>query len=424
MVPTAVALDVPRGTLFTSEWQPAELLASVEPDLRVHRVPAIVLGSSVGSLGVVRALHALHIVTHVIAPRRSMTARSRGVMVPAGGWNVDRTTDSLRRFLHERGLEAGVLFPCDDGWLDVVARLVGEDMRTHPSSVPPPDAVRSLADKWIFAQALERLGIPRPATIEVRSLEDLAIIEARDRSSYFLKPRDSQRFTEEFGEKGIVLDDPPSATRRLEQALASGHELLAQEWVAGPPRNHVFLDGFVDRHGRIAGLLARRRIRMYPRRLGNSTDTVTIPLREVEDAVGSLRRLFQALRYRGVFDAEFKRDVETGVHKIIEVNARTWWQIELTRAAGIDVVGMAYLDALGMDVAPARRYRIGRRWVHTFPDIRARLQGQRADPLPDVPRHDGWFRARHAVFRWSDPRPGLSELARATRIAFRHGLRS
>jgi D-aspartate ligase len=385
--------------------------------LRIPNVPAVVLGSSVSALGVVRALRAHDVTTHVVVPRRSMVARSNGVLV-LDDERLDQDVAPLLGFLHDASIDHAVLFPCDDGWLDVVARLESVDSRSYPASVPKPDAVERLTDKGVFAETLNALGIPRPRTFEVRSIEDLRAIADGDLASFFLKPRDSQRFTQEFNEKGIWLTDRGTAISKLERALANGHALLAQERIEGPPGHHVFLDGFVDRHGEIAGIFARRRVRMFPPGLGNSTDTVTIPLADVEDAVVSLRRLFGSIAYRGMFDAEFKRDETDGAHKIIEVNARAWWQIELARAAGVDVVRMAYLDALGLDVAPARRYRIGRRWVHTFPDLRARLR----DPgiqVPDQPRHDGWFSARHAVFRLSDPRPVLSELARVSRVAVR-----
>ena len=134
---------------------------------------------------------------------------------------------------------------------------------------------------------------------------------------------------------------------------------------------------------------------------------------EAEVAVGSILRLLSAIGFHGLFDAEFKRDQRSGRHKLIEVNARPWWQIELARAAGVDVVDMAYREALGMDVEPARRYRIGRRWIHTFPDLRARLTTGWNDHGVSV--MESWLSARHAVLDASDPRPGLAEMARVSR---------
>ncbi len=390
---------------------------SNDPDSRSWRAPAIVFGSSVTALGVVRALRAHDVATYLVAPRSAIAAQSTGVILLAHGWAAIRSEDTLRSFLSDTRLDRAVLMACSDDWVRAIARLMDHDAGSFTSSTPPSSVVEHLLDKGAFARTLEALDIDRPLTIEVRSAEDLAQVDVDEVASFFLKPRDSQRFTQEFRQKAFALDDREGAAKQLERALAGGHEMLLQEWISGPPRNHINVEGFVDRHGRVVGLLARRRIRMYPPRFGNSTDAVTIPLGEVADATDSIRHLLASIGYRGLFSAEFKRDGSTGRHKLIEVNARPWWQIELARAAGMDVVHMAYLDALGVDVDPASRYRIGRRWVHTFPDLRARWEN-RERLRSDAGRQEGWFAARHAVFQWSDLRPGLAEISRVARLAF------
>jgi D-aspartate ligase len=387
-------------------------------DARSWRAPAIVFGSSITALGVVRALRAHDVATYLVAPRSALAARSTGVVVLEHGWTTNRSEDALRSFLSDTRLDRAVLIACEDDWVRAIAQLLDHDAGSFTSSTSPSSIVEHLLDKRAFARTLEKLDIERPRTFEVGSAEDLAQVDDGELASFFLKPRDSQRFTQEFRQKAFALEDRQSAAKQLERALAGGHEMLLQEWVSGPPRNHVNIEGFVDRHGRVVGLLARRRIRMYPLRFGNATDAVTIPLDEVAEPADSVRRLFASIGYRGLFSAEFKRDGSTGRHKIIEVNARPWWQIELARAAGMDVVHMAYLDALGVDVDTASGYRIGRRWVHTFPDLRARWENPHRVRSDSSRPEEGWFSARHAVFQWSDLRPGLAEIGRVARVAF------
>ncbi|HEX5936088.1 MAG TPA: hypothetical protein VFZ75_00120 [Actinomycetota bacterium] len=375
-------------------------------------------GSSITALGVVRALRAHDVATYLVAPRSAIAARSTGVVVLEHGWNTHGSEDALRSFLSDTRLDRAVLIPCEDDWVRAIAQLLDHDAGSFTSSTSPSSVVEHLLDKRAFARTLEKLDIERPRTFEVGSVEDLAQVDDGELGSFFLKPRDSQRFTQEFRQKAFALDDRESAAKQLERALAGGHEMLLQEWVSGPPRNHVNIEGFVDRHGRVVGLLARRRIRMYPLRFGNATDAVTIPLDEVAAPADSVHRLFASIGYHGLFSAEFKRDGSTGRHKIIEVNARPWWQIELARAAGMDVVHMAYLDALGVDVDTASGYRIGRRWVHTLPDLRARWENPHRVRSDSSRPEDGWFSARHAVFQWSDLRPGLAEIGRVARVGF------
>jgi D-aspartate ligase len=188
--------------------------------------------------------------------------------------------------------------------------------------------------------------------------------------------------------------------------------LLLQEFVPGPPTSHVFLDGYVDRSGVMRACLARRRLRMHPRALGNSTLSVTIALDEVSEALDSLRRLFEGLGYVGLFDAEFKLDERDGLFKILEVNARPWWQLALAEASGLEVCVMAYCDALGEPLPRSSAYRIGQCWVHPVPDLQAwwagRLHGDREGGFP----LRVWFTGTNAVFSWDDPVPAAADLLR------------
>ena len=164
---------------------------------------------------------------------------------------------------------------------------------------------------------------------------------------------------------------------------------------------------------------------MYPRSFGNSTLSVTIPADEVAPAVEALRRLFEGIGFVGLFDAEFKLDARDQTYKILEVNARPWWQLELTAASGLDVCTMAYRDAIGLPVATQSAYRIGRTWVNPVPDLTAwwtgRKQGDRTGGFP----LKAWFTGPNTICSWDDPMPALDELGRFLRIiAFRRKARA
>jgi D-aspartate ligase len=382
-------------------------------------IPALILGDHITALAVLRALGRRGVPTFLLGPRRDVAGRSRYAARLAG--NEDLVpTDSLPAFLKRSGIEEAVLFPCSDHWLRSVAALSSEDRQTFPSPVATSDVVETLTRKDLFARAAAMHDVPHPRTTEVRGPEDLARVSDLDLSSSFLKPCDSQSFTRRFHMKGFRVADRQRAEELVRRAAAAGLDLVLQEFIAAPPSAHVFLDGFVDHEGRERCILARRRSRMFPKDLGNSTDSVTVPLREVAPAVGALRRLFQGLGYRGLFDAEFVLDERDGVFRILEVNARPWWQLELAAAAGLDLVGMAYDDALGRAVHDASGYRVGARWVNPIQDLRSRLSRQGREIDPPNPR-DPWLRARHGVFRWDDPAPGLAELQRLVRSAATRG---
>jgi predicted ATP-grasp superfamily ATP-dependent carboligase len=188
---------------------------------------------------------------------------------------------------------------------------------------------------------------------------------------------------------------------------------MLQEWIPGDPSHTILLDGFVDRHGSIRGILARRRVRMDPPKLANTACSVTIPLAEVAGAVASARRLLAAVGYRGIFNAEFKLDDRDGTWKIIEVNPRAFWMVAHVAKCGLDLPWMSYLDALELPVPALRRYRLGRYGHYELPDaasiVRAVANGRRPEAAVLRTRLSG----DHSMFWWSDPLPGLLDFRNA-----------
>ena len=183
----------------------------------------------------VRALRAHAVETFLVAPRTAVVARSRGVIVLDDGWTIERSAHSLWAFLGNAGLERGVLVPCDDDWLRVIAEL--RDLAADPfaPAAPPPAIVDTFVDKAAFARTLESLDIDRPRTLEVTSPEDPQAVAASELSSFFLKPRDSQRFTEAFQQKASG-----SATAATPRARSSERSRLAidswrRNWYRGYP---------------------------------------------------------------------------------------------------------------------------------------------------------------------------------------------
>lgn len=94
-----------------------------------------------------------------------------------------------------------------------------------------------------------------------------------------------------------------------------------------------------------------------------------------------LRRLLEEIRFRGILSTEFKLDPRDARFKFIEINIRPWGDMGLALRCGVDVVEMAYRDALGMNVAPVTRCAIGRRWVGMYLDGAAAAQLIRAGRL-------------------------------------------
>ncbi len=386
-----------------------------------HNAPAIVLGRSYTGLGALRSLVDAAIPAYIACPADDLVSRSRFYRRPPGNGAWDgsvgpRAADALRAL----SLARAVLIPAADDAALWLADIPGSDLAERYSvSTSTRASLEILQDKARFGAFLASTGIPHPRTFTIASAQDLAAIPFEELDRVFLKPADSQHFKRSVGEKGVWARSRDELAAIWQGFDARGFKLIAQEYVPGTSADHYFVDGFRDREGRLTGLFARRRIRIFPPDFGNSSYCESIALSEVGEAVDSITALLDALQYRGIFSAEFKRDARNGAMRILEVNTRAWWYVGFAARCGVNVCKMAYQDALGLAVEPApRAYRVGAGCVNLVADIRSVLaqDAHRRDPW--LTTFWQWSRAHFHVFRWDDPRPGLSIFGQQVRRQF------
>jgi len=374
---------------------------------RRNVVPVLILGQGITVLGAMRCLGRRGVPLYVAGSRAGVITRSRWYrQLPEGG-SRDFSEQDLESRLQQLAIRRMVLLPCSDAWAMAVSLLKPETATRFPSSVAPPETLRQMVDKAFFAETLMRLGLPHPRTVVLREPGALEAVPEDRLHGCFLKPIQSTVFARLYGAKALRFRDRAEALRLFEDASAKGLQVMLQEFIPGPPTRHVFVEGFRDRRGRICGLLARRRIRMFPDEFGNSTLCVSIPLAEVSGAVDTMHRLLGETGYRGVFSAEFKFDERDGLFKLLEVNARPWWYVDFADRCGVDVCGMAYRDALGEEIEPVTGYKLGRRCVYPRLDLQSVLgeRGAMAVRLWSVLR--SWIGAHQPFFSWQDPVPGI-----------------
>jgi predicted ATP-grasp superfamily ATP-dependent carboligase len=133
-------------------------------------------------------------------------------------------------------------------------------------------------------------------------------------------------------------------------------------------------------------------------------------------------RFLRAIGYHGLVELEYKQDPRDGVHKLLDVNARTWGYHTLGAAAGVDFPYLLFRDQLGLPVGPVRA-RADVRWVRLLTDLPNAARDVRAGRLRVGPYLRSLRQAdTEAVFSLRDPLPGLYELALLPYLAVSRGL--
>lgn len=369
--------------------------------VRTGAPPVLALGGGITLAAVLNILQRNGLPYYALCPPRDFVRHSRHYR-PVPSRFPDSSPSDLEALLGSLDLESAFLLPCSDDWLRAVARLPASLAARFPSNTPW-SCVDLLTDKWRFAELLKQLGIPRPQTHLITSSEQLCGLPDSSLEGAILKPLSSVTFASRHGVKGYVVQ-----TRAEAQVFLSQVELpiMLQEFVPGPPTAGYFLDGYRDRGGRIAALFGRRRIRMHPASLGNSTLVESIPLRAVHGAIFPLEHLLESISYRGIFSAEFKYDTRDREFKLIEINARPWWYVEFAEQCGVDVCRMAYDDALGQPIAPIRGYALGRQGGVPIHDFRAwRAAGTQHASFTSILKT--WTSACSTPFHFNDPLPAI-----------------
>lgn len=377
--------------------------------------PAIVIGRGYTGLGAMRCLAMAGIPAYLACPPGDLATRSRWYRPLPGvdggmGWDGTFGASAIEA-LRSLPLERAVLIAgADDAclWLSSLADRAPDLAARFPCSIAALPALRILQDKQRLSRFLHRVGVPHPRTFPLRRIEDIDRIPFDRLARVFLKPVDSQRFNRIIGHKGLWPSDRDDCKAMWQRLDAQGLATVAQEYVPGGPDSHWFIDGFRDRDGVMRGLFARQRHRIFPADFGNSSYCQSVPLSQVDDALASLQRVLERLRYRGIFSAEFKRDPRDGRFLLLEINTRAWWYVEFAARCGVNVCEMAWRDAQGLAMAtPVRDYRIGAGCTSLLGDVRAVLTEPSGARTPRRRVLKQWLGSHLHAFRWDDPLPGL-----------------
>ena len=384
--------------------------ATVSTSRLTAQTPALILGSHIAALGVLRVLARRGVPCHVVDETTNIIARSRWHRPTQPTLVESSDPEALSVFLRSLDLQRAVLLPCSDEWALAVAGLPSDLRERFSASVPPADAVAQFVDKDRFRRLIERLDLPRPRTLVIRGPADLDVASDDDvvtGSSSRPTPTCTTCASERRGSSFT------RARRRFvwsSRRALPGSPICCRSGSPGDPSKTILIDGFVDRTGTLAATVARRRVRMYPPRLAPTCCDVTIPLSEVSQVMDPLRALLAAVGYRGIFNVEFKFDERDERFKIIEVNPRPFWLIGHIARTGVDLPWMSYLDAQGLPLPVPVPYQIGRYGLYEVPDIAAITQAWFARHRPDGPVLRSWLTGDRTLFWWSDPLPAVRQV--------------
>lgn len=376
--------------------------------------PAILLGGESAALSVTRSLGRAGVPVYAVGEAAwdpAAASRYCTEFIDLGGKeNVEeRWLDWL-----ERGPRGAAILPTSDEAVSLVARNRARllDLGYRPFEANDRIALAMLDKAKTYVLA-EKLGIPLPRIIPVRTGDDLDATVAELDFPVALKPLHSHLFAIHFGprKKVWVVYDRRELEETLERMDALDLEMLLTEIIPGGDDQICTYYTYVDSDGGEPLFhFTRNKIRQYPPHFGIGCYQVT---RWMPDVAELAIRFLQGVGVRGFAAVEFKRSIRDGGWRLIECNHRFTTATELTRRAGIDVGLFTYNRIVGRPGPPVDSFREGVRMWNVLEDTRSFLESRRRGELSFVRWARSLLHRQHVpIFSWDDPKPSLIRQSR------------
>ena len=376
---------------------------------RHFKEPAIVFGGGMNGLGVVRNLGNAGIKVYCVTERVDLAAFSRRchkrIVIP----NFRERKDLVKSFLENFSRKTSsrpVIFATDDIGTLMLSELASCLRDDYSFVVPNREVAETLVVKNKFYDSLTKTAIPFPHIYTLDEFGGMENLKRKVHYPLFIRPSVSPRFSRVFKRKGFIVANEEELDYYYGLALRQKIDVMFQEIVFGPDTCQYGINGLFGRSGEPLAFFAYHRLRGWPVMFGNSSLMESRPLSELSKMLNSLITYLRSIGYYGVMDAELRKDTRDNQFKLIEVNARSWWQNSFPTKCGQNLIFKAYLDAIGQRITPSEKYAVGIKWVDALSDLRSSIQGGEIMRLK-------WFRSLKSIrdfafFDLSDPLPFLS----------------
>ncbi len=385
--------------------------------------PALVLGGAANALSVVRNLGRAGIPVWLLAGPDCPARHSRYARVVPFE-TEEKIEAAWADFLlgpRSESLRGGVLLPCCDPALDLVARQHGSLAEKYLLDEVNPEVRVAMLDKVRIYQIAAAAGVATPRFWVLGPGQDLQALRGELTYPLIVKPSHTHVFRQHFGTKFVTAPDFATLQEAYRLVRELGIGVMLVEFIPGLDDRLCSYYSYLDGAGAPLFHFTKRVVRRYPLVTGNGCYHVTDWNPEVAEAGLAFLR---AARVRGLGNVEFKRDPRDGRLKLIECNARLTEANCLVAAAGLDLARFVYNRLTGGPPVPLDRYRRGLRLWYPVEDYYAFRQLRREGKLT----WGQWLRSvarpqTFPFFRWSDPGPSVVREFRRLKDALGRRLR-
>lgn len=380
-------------------------------------IPAVVLGAGINGLGVARSLARARVPTWLLDPdaRRPEMHTRAARTVAIAGMHGPVLVDELVHLGTTRfaGLRP-VLLLTQEETVKTVSHQRDRLAPLYRFTLPPRDLLDALLHKHGFQRLAEQFGCPIPSLVRIGAATELPALE-RLRYPVVVKPGQRHDGYGRQFKKAYRVATAAEAVELVGRILPVMPDVVVQEWTEGPDSSIYFCLQYVDAQGEVTASFTGHKVRSWPPQVGGTASCAPAP--EAHAELSALTtRFFRDAGVTGMAAMEYKRDARTGAFRMVEPTVgRTDYQAEIATLNGVNLPYAAYCGALGTRLPAAPLMSSATAWRVRSEDVQsARAQNQR--PSDGFEAVGGIV---DALWRWSDPLPGLVNVSRRARQALR-----
>ena len=293
----------------------------------------------------------------------------------------------------------------------------------------PHEQLTRIVDKTLLYEAARTAGVPTMPSLAAPSLTELLEWSRQHDGPYILKPSYDGIHSCKLPGKNLVLENREQLLTYVRNHGAES--LVVQRMIRGGDGNIFDCYGLCDANGRVVCLTSHQRIRQFPPNFGATCMgeiPAPLPTRDEQFLFAATERLFNTVRFHGIFGIEWLREETTGAFYLIDFNARPFLTIGHLRDCGVNLPLLAYRDLIGESLAavPPRPAVRRKRWVYISKDIDTfrilRESGQQPGLLPWLASVASCSSFAYVSFR--DPMPGVRSILQIVGRSLRYLVRA
>ena len=211
-----------------------------------HKVPALVLGSSVVALAYIYELRANGVPVIHLCPKNTgvawRTRRSQQQVVVPLPW-ID--SDGLLKALMEgpKEWDGACLIPTDDQFVRFVSKNQQALASRYLVPLPEWDRLKHIVNKDLLYELAEAENVPYPRS---SSSDGTSGISRDVDYPCILKPHRSPRFVSVFGKKMLEIHDRGELDEKLAETQKEGFGVMLSEIIPGSAENIYTHQVYVD----------------------------------------------------------------------------------------------------------------------------------------------------------------------------------